>query len=198
MPTKNRGGDDNNGKVRIRFMEVEIEGSNDTLIEGVKQAIGAIPDSRDGRQTGDARVIVDALEVNAHIDADVDAREPTVDRHEHHGLSVRAQRLGPLGERRDIDAHRVHQRAIAQRDASALDRRDGPGEKPSSLKAVRASVHLLMPQEPARPAGRSQRTPARIQAGVCDGKVTLNVLPLPTSLETSILPPWASTMRRAM
>ena len=35
-------------------------------------------------------------------------------------------------------------------------------------------------------------------APTCDGKNSLNVLPLPTSLETSIRPPCASTIRRAM
>jgi hypothetical protein len=36
------------------------------------------------------------------------------------------------------------------------------------------------------------------QDAVCAGKINLNVLPLPTSLLTSIRPPWASTIRRAM
>ena len=36
------------------------------------------------------------------------------------------------------------------------------------------------------------------QAAAGDGKVTVNVLPLPSSLETSTCPPWASTIRRVM
>jgi hypothetical protein len=50
-----------------------------------------------------------------------------------------------------------------------------------------AAAHELRRREPSDQAGA---------AGV--GKVTVNALPLPSSLETSIRPPWASTIRRVM
>jgi hypothetical protein len=49
-----------------------------------------------------------------------------------------------------------------------------------------------------RVPGRDDRVHADRDDAACDGKVTLNELPLPTSLETSIRPRCASTIRRAM
>ena len=34
---------DDKGKVRIRFMEVELEGSNETLLEGIRNITSAMP-----------------------------------------------------------------------------------------------------------------------------------------------------------
>jgi hypothetical protein len=54
MPThnKNRGGDDNNGKVRIRWMEVEVEGSNETIMDGIRQITSTMPTKVIRRQVG--------------------------------------------------------------------------------------------------------------------------------------------------
>jgi hypothetical protein len=41
--SKNRP--DDKGKVRIRFMEVELEGSNETLLEGIRSITAAMPSS---------------------------------------------------------------------------------------------------------------------------------------------------------
>ncbi len=52
---------------------------------------------------------------------------------------------------------------------------------------------------PPPPHGGSDHLDLQSQVdAVCAGKISLNVLPLPTSLDTSIRPPCASTSRRAL
>jgi hypothetical protein len=43
---------DDKGKVRVRFMEVEIEGSNQTLLEGIRHITSAMPSQVVVRQVG--------------------------------------------------------------------------------------------------------------------------------------------------
>jgi len=64
-------------------------------------------------------------------------------------------------------------------------------------RAADASV-LEPDQELLEKVLELQRDVPTIQATARDGKITLNVLPFPTSLDTSIRPPCASTIRRAM
>ncbi len=54
MPPKNRNADDqDHGKVRIRWTEVEIEGANATLMDGIRQITQTMPVRVITRGTGD-------------------------------------------------------------------------------------------------------------------------------------------------
>ena len=59
-----------------------------------------------------------------------------------------------------------------------------------SSSTISASVGSLM-KEPSFPSGCASRFGLK-------GRVKVNLVPLPSSLETAIWPPWATTISRAM